>query len=97
MIAYCHACGGELDLFVKVSRTDRCDHCAADLHCCKNCVFYEPGAANDCREPMTPHVGDREKANFCASFQMSNKKPDRAADKASVKAKLDALFSFKKK
>jgi hypothetical protein len=97
MIAYCHACGGELDLFVKVSRNDRCDHCAADLHCCKNCVFYEPGANNDCREVLTAPVADREKANFCTSYVMSQKKPEKSVDKAAVKSKLDALFNFKKK
>jgi hypothetical protein len=95
MQAYCHACGGELDLFVKISRTDHCDHCGADLHCCKNCTFYEPGANNDCREPMTTYIPDRVKANFCTFFTMNNKKPTAAVDKAAVKSKLDALFKKK--
>ena len=96
MIAYCHKCAGELDLFTKVGRQDSCDHCLADLHCCKNCDFYEPGANNDCREDMTAYIPDREKSNFCSSFVMSPKKPNQVADKASVKSKLDALFKFKK-
>jgi hypothetical protein len=95
MIAYCWKCAGELDLFTKVGRNDRCDHCQSDLHCCKNCEFYEPGANNDCREPMM-HEPDKEKANFCASFGMTKKKPENQANRSDVKAKLDALFKFKK-
>jgi hypothetical protein len=94
MIAYCHKCSEELDLFTKIARTDTCDHCKADLHCCKNCEFYEPGANNDCREPMM-HEPDKEKANFCASFGMTKKKPATQTSRNDVKAKFDALFKKK--
>ncbi len=92
MIVYCHACTNELNLFVKVGRDDRCDHCGADLHCCKNCKFYDPGANNDCREPMSTYVPDRERSNFCHYFVYSTEKPAKSVNKQDIKAKLDALF-----
>lgn len=35
---------------------------------CLNCRFYAPGAANDCREPVSEPVKDKERANFCDWF-----------------------------
>jgi len=50
---HCHACGGEVELIDKVKRADSCEHCGADLHCCKNCKLYDPYVHNGCRESST--------------------------------------------
>ncbi|MCA9565787.1 MAG: hypothetical protein KC561_19960 [Myxococcales bacterium] len=89
----CWACGHEVDMSVKIARRDTCDSCVADLHCCKNCRFYDPGAHNECRESVSAWVRDKEASNFCQMFQFAATGPDMHDEVASAKSKLDALFS----
>jgi hypothetical protein len=90
----CHACGGEVELIDKVKRADTCEHCGADLHCCKNCKFYDPYAHNGCRESSTLYEPDKEKANFCTYFQIRDGKVE-IVDKGAALNKLEALFKKK--
>lgn len=64
----CHSCGNEVKIEGYVSRHDECPRCGADIHCCLNCLHYDPSAHNRCREPQAEWVTDREKANFCDFF-----------------------------
>lgn len=64
----CHSCKRDITLGATVSRTEECPHCGADVHCCLNCINYDPSAHNRCREPQAEWVSDREKANFCDFF-----------------------------
>lgn len=66
----CWHCGALLfdPSFNKKSFRATCERCDHDLHCCKNCIFYKPGRANDCSIPGTEWVSDREKNNFCEEF-----------------------------
>ncbi len=91
----CHHCKNELVFEVKMQRTDSCVHCGWDLHCCKNCRQYDPGAHNQCREPIAEYVYDRERANHCTFFEfLAGDRPhDDSADKS--RAKLAALFAKK--
>lgn len=90
-IHHCHKCGGRLEFEVKMQRTDVCPHCAADLHCCKNCEYWEPGAYNECRERIAEYVPDRERTNYCTFFMFKSGERKKL-DRDSVKQKLDALF-----
>ena len=79
-----------------LARLAECKVCHADLHVCRLCVFYDPGVANSCREPIADEVKDKERANFCGYFQP---RPDAyagpIADPArESKARLDALFGY---
>jgi hypothetical protein len=66
---YCHRCGSQIEVEDKVYRGDTCRTCGRPLHCCKNCVFYDPVANQQCREPQAELVGDKEAANFCDYFK----------------------------
>lgn len=97
MAYFCHACGSEqvfdVKVGVKVGRRDACPRCAADLHCCKNCRFYDPNVHHQCREPEATFIRDRAEANFCSHFDFrdgASGREDTAAREA--KAKLEALF-----
>jgi predicted RNA-binding Zn-ribbon protein involved in translation (DUF1610 family) len=97
MAYYCHSCGNEqifeVKVGVKVGRRDSCPHCGADLHCCKNCVQYDPSLHNKCREPEASFIRERSEANFCTHFSFKDSegwKEDKSAEQA--KAKLAALF-----
>ena len=64
----CHACGSEMKFEGKISRTEECSNCGADVHSCLNCLNYDRSAHNQCREPLSEWVSDRERANFCDYF-----------------------------
>ncbi len=88
----CWHCGFALPEFPfgKVSFRETCEACLADLHCCKNCRFYEPGKPNDCRMPGTGYVADRTKNNLCEDFSLLGKHtPSKPGD---AKKKFDDLF-----
>lgn len=95
---YCFKCANELEFIVKVGikvgRLDTCPHCAANLHCCKNCRFWDPNVHNECLETQADFIRDREAANFCAHFTMKQQEgPPTEDDSAGrAKAKLDDLF-----
>ncbi len=89
---YCWSCNFEIVLIDKVVRADTCPSCDTDMRCCKNCRFWDPGAHNQCRENLTEYVPDREKANFCASFEIRAGKLNAPEDVNDAKAKLESLF-----
>ena len=67
----CHKCKNII-IAESVFFKDECPHCRSDLHVCLNCVFYDEGKANKCREPQADYVKDRERANFCEYFRFNN-------------------------
>jgi len=71
----CHNCGREIKVIGKVLRKDECPHCNADMHCCKNCRFFDPGRSKQCSEPQADYVSDKLKANFCEFFEANNRVP----------------------
>lgn len=79
-----------------ISRSTECPVCHSDLHCCKNCSFYEVGSHYDCHETIDELVKDKEKANFCDFFKAkvygsSSANSNSASDKAQ-----DARDAFSK-
>ena len=88
----CWACGEELDMTVKVQRRDECINCGADLHVCKNCRFWDPGYANECRENTAYYIRDREKANFCMAFEYKSTTDQDAAEANTARSALEDLF-----
>jgi len=89
---YCHKCKNGFDIEVKMGRRDECPHCAADLHVCKNCKYWDPSSHNECKEHISEYIPDREKANFCGMFTYREGPYGNEPDLMSAKAKLDALF-----
>lgn len=97
----CIFCGGMLDLpqHGQPGRADACPHCRRDLHCCRQCRFYDPSAHHECREPRAEFVRDKEAGNFCGEFEFQGggggvSETHTAAEV--TKQKLDALFGGKK-
>lgn len=94
----CHNCGREIKVIGKFARTDECPHCNADIHCCKNCRFFDPGKNNQCSEPAAEYVRDKLKANFCDYFEPNNRIPlttrggAQTVDRDDVRKAFDKLF-----
>jgi hypothetical protein len=77
----------------KIGRKDECPHCHKDMHSCKNCHYYEPGAHNECSETISEYVPDKDKANFCGMFRAFEGERTAPVDMNAAKAKLQALFN----
>ena len=88
----CWACEHELDMEVKVARKDSCPACDADLHVCKNCRFWDPSYHNECRENISHYIRDRQRANFCMSFEFKKTTEVDGAEAVDARSKLEAMF-----
>ena len=90
----CHACGKEFATGREIGRKDECPFCTADLHCCRNCRFFDRSASKQCREPIAELVREKDKANYCDLFQFKETMagiPAKDGEVSSRKA-LDDLF-----
>jgi hypothetical protein len=99
----CHHCGRELSVLAKIGRTEGCPFCHSDLKCCLNCRLHDPGANNQCLEPQTEWVTDKDKANFCEFFEFRATSPlsqpgagGAQSEANRARAAFDSLFSRKR-
>ncbi|MCW9057860.1 MAG: hypothetical protein OQL11_03155 [Gammaproteobacteria bacterium] len=95
----CWKCGASIEAQpLPLSRLAECDACRAELHVCRQCLFFDTGKASQCREPVAEEVRDKTRANFCGYFQLRpdayQSPDDRAAEVA--RAELEALFGLRK-
>lgn len=66
----CWKCGKNIEVEGSVSRSAECPVCHADLHSCRNCIYYSPGSHYDCHETVDELVKDKERSNFCDNFKL---------------------------
>lgn len=72
----CYNCSSKLDLEEneKISRNEQCSSCYVSLRCCRMCKFYDESSYNECKETSAQRILDKEKANFCDYFLLSESK-----------------------
>jgi hypothetical protein len=91
IVVHCHSCGRAHDFTDVVSFRAECEACAADLHVCLGCRFYDRSVENQCREDAADPVGVKDRRNLCEYW-----KPRSVVavddEAAAAKAKLAALF-----
>jgi hypothetical protein len=89
----CAFCGHVIEPRDRVLRKDTCPACCRDLHCCRQCRFHDPAYHNQCREPKTDMVSDRERANLCDYFEFRGRAAAPAPDpRGQARRALDDLF-----
>lgn len=90
----CWKCGNSVDDEpLPFARTAECRSCAAELHVCRMCAFYDPSYGDGCREPVADPPGDKERANFCGYFKARPGAWVPPGDEAErARAELEALF-----
>lgn len=62
----CSACGATVQANVGFEAT--CPKCKADLHTCRQCTFFDPGARFECRKPITAKILNKGGRNNCQLF-----------------------------
>jgi hypothetical protein len=92
----CFQCGHKMDLgAVQVpGRRDECEKCRTDLHVCRNCRHYDPKSYNECREPQSERVQEKERSNFCDYFEIGQNTGG-VSEREKLLAAADALFKKK--
>jgi predicted RNA-binding Zn-ribbon protein involved in translation (DUF1610 family) len=65
--ARCSNCGAVL-----VSGFDangKCPKCGFELHCCKQCRFFDSGAQFECTQPVPARVTPKDAKNDCTFYE----------------------------
>lgn len=92
----CAHCGGKLDVVGnQVGRRDTCPHCGEELRSCRNCRHFDETVAKQCKEPFAEVPSDKDGANFCELFQISEGGLHAKEAKDSLLSAADALFKKK--
>jgi hypothetical protein len=69
-VTRCNLCGQMINIEVGGIAVDQqCPKCNSDLHTCKNCVSFDPGARFQCRKSITERVAKKDERNTCAVFE----------------------------
>ncbi|MCZ6904083.1 MAG: hypothetical protein O7F56_00300 [Acidobacteria bacterium] len=93
----CWQCGETLERLGvgRVGKREPCAKCDADLHCCRNCRFFDPSVHNQCRETQAEWVKEKDRANYCDYLDPTEAvgPPRRSSSSSSdIKKKFDDLF-----
>jgi hypothetical protein len=69
-VTRCNLCGTQINIEVGGIALDaQCPKCHNDLHSCKNCVSFDPGARFQCRKPVTERIPRKDARNECQLFE----------------------------
>lgn len=62
----CAGCGVTVQANVSLEAT--CPKCKVDLHTCRQCTFFDPGARFECRKPISARIVNKSARNSCELF-----------------------------
>ncbi|PYS95147.1 MAG: hypothetical protein DMF50_09975 [Acidobacteria bacterium] len=107
LVTRCFQCGHQQPAPESLDPGALCPSCNAPLHCCRNCVHFDPAARFQCREPIPAKILSKTAANACTFFRpetvldatgrrIVTPAPAPEPDKeTSARAAFDALFKKK--
>jgi hypothetical protein len=67
-VSRCAECGAILP--ITADSLSQCPNCRGDLHCCRQCSHFDPGARFECGQPISEAVIDKRGRNECAVFSL---------------------------
>jgi len=62
----CSACGAKTP--ANISFESSCPKCHADLHSCRQCTYFDPGARFECGKPIAARIMNKHARNECELF-----------------------------
>ena len=62
----CDGCGSTVQANIAIDTS--CPKCNADLHTCRQCTSFDPGARFECRKPITARIANKGARNECELF-----------------------------
>ncbi len=70
-VVKCAMCGLKLPPnFEEIAYTSQCPRCSADLHTCRNCVFFNPASRFECEQSIPRRVSPKDKRADCDFFEV---------------------------
>jgi hypothetical protein len=87
--ARCSNCGAVLT--TGFDAEGQCPKCQAELHCCKQCRFFDSGAQFECTKPVPERISPKDAKNSCTLYEFrttveKDTAPTSYAQKAQVAA-----------
>jgi hypothetical protein len=64
--ARCSNCGAVLQS--GFDPNGKCPRCAFDLHCCKQCMYFDTAAQNECTQPVPERIVKKDARNECTFY-----------------------------
>lgn len=66
----CATCGAALPAsFDEITVASRCPKCGADLHTCRNCVYFDPASRFECTQSIPERIARKDVRNECEFFE----------------------------
>ena len=62
----CASCGAKVA--GSISGDTSCPNCRAELHTCRQCNYFDPGARFECGKPVTARIVNKNARNTCELF-----------------------------
>ena len=62
----CTACGAKAPPAIRLDSS--CPNCHADLHSCRQCSFFDPGAHFQCSKTIPARIANKNARNTCELF-----------------------------
>jgi len=62
----CASCGAKAPTNIILASS--CSNCRADLHTCRQCTYFDPGARFQCSKPITARIVNKNARNTCELF-----------------------------
>lgn len=69
-VTKCSNCSTPVEAVEIIGFNDQCKKCGTDLHSCKNCRYFDPGARFECQKPIEVRVAKKSDGNMCVQFSM---------------------------
>jgi hypothetical protein len=63
----CSNCGAVLQ--PNADPNAKCPRCAFDLHCCKQCRYFDSAARFECMQPVIEQIARKDVKNDCALYE----------------------------
>ena len=65
----CALCGTSLPVLFDIKVDSQCPKCKANLHSCKNCMYFDPQSRFECTQPIPERIPRKDLRNECGYFE----------------------------
>lgn len=96
-VCRCANCGKILP--ASTDFNSRCPHCGFDLHCCKQCAYFDTSARFECTQPITARLPRKDARNECGFYtarvtleRQTSQENSRTSAGSDPRAAFEALF-----
>jgi predicted RNA-binding Zn-ribbon protein involved in translation (DUF1610 family) len=93
-VSRCTQCGTVLQ---GMTTTGQCPKCGFELHSCKQCMYFDPGARFECMQPIKERIAKKDLRNECTFYEIRVTREKETSTPATLKpssarAAFDNLF-----